>query len=54
MGNIGGPDCGRSDIEIEEAEDPGAYLTCVYQPEPLAVCQQWTDVCDRLDHWGQS
>ena len=45
-----GLDCGRIDIELEEAEDPSAYLTCLYQPESLAVCPQWKDVCDRLEH----
>ena len=50
----GGADCGRSDINLEEVEDPGAYRTCVLQAERLAVRQQWKDVRDRLEHWGQS
>ena len=50
MAHIEGQHCGSDDVELEDAEDPCAYLTRVYQPDALAMYQKLKDVCDRLEH----
>ena len=42
--------CGSGDIELEHAEDPCAYLSRVYHPDPLAMHQHLKGVCDRLEN----
>ena len=47
MAHIEGQHCGSGDLELVDATDPCAYLTRVYQPNPLVLYQELRDVCDR-------
>jgi hypothetical protein len=44
MAHIEGQHCGSGDGELEDAEDPCAYLTRVYQLDPLVLYQKLKDV----------
>ena len=50
MSHSEGQHCGNGDVELEDAEDPCAYLSRVFQPHPLASHQILKEVCDRLEH----
>ena len=54
MAQIAGQHCGSGDVELEDAEDPCAYLARVYQPDPLALYPKLKDVRDRLGHLDPS
>ena len=45
-----GQHCASGDMKLKNAEDPCAYLSRVYQPDPLAMHQKLKEVCDRLEH----
>ncbi len=50
MAHIEGQHCGSGEVELEDAEDPCAYLSRVYQRDPLAMHQNLKEVCDRIEH----
>ena len=54
MAHVEGQRCGSGDVELEDAEDPCAYLSCVRQPDSLAMHHKQKEVCDRLERLDPS
>ena len=54
MAHVANQHCGNGDVELEDAEDPCAYLTRAYPPDPPAMYRKLKDMCDQLEHLDPS